>query len=158
MSGRSAAIRLGEFLIRRAVRCLPTEVRDEWFRTFAAELPVILDDPAMRSAFRRYARMLLCAADSIRGAWFLRGALATTGPRPVFTVAGAMIPVAAAISVSSMAILAIAVITTDIRFTLVLSEFVFGGIGLVSTVLFIRIAISRARRETPRDDTPLGGP
>lgn len=156
MSGRGAALHLGEFLIRRAVRRLPTEVRSEWFRTFVTELPAILDDPAIRPVLRRYARMLLYAADSIRGAWRLRGALAAGASKPV-SAAGAVISVAAAISVGSAAILAVGVITTDIRLTLVLSEFIFGGLMLVSAVLFIRIAIARARRAASRDDTPLGG-
>ena len=156
MSSRGATLRLGEFLIRRAVRRLRAEVRGEWFRTFATELPAILDDAAIRPVFRRYARMLLYAADSIRGAWRLRGALAAAAPKPL-SAAGAVISVAAAISVGSAAILAVGVITTDIRLTLVLSEFIFGGLVLVSAVLFIRFAIARARRTASRDETPLGG-
>lgn len=156
MSGRGTALHLGEFLVRRAVRRLPTEVRGEWFRTFAAELPPILDDPDIRPAFRRYARMLLCAADSTRGAWRLRGVLAAAG-LTVFTVASAAISVAAAVSVGSAGILAVAVVTTDVHLVLVLSEFTFGGLVLVSAVLFIRIAISKARRAASGGGTPLGG-
>ena len=85
MSGRGMTLRLGEFLIRRAVRRLPAENRDEWFKTFAGELPVILRDPAIRSAFRRHARMLLCAADSFRGVWGLRGSPARR-PRSLVNV------------------------------------------------------------------------
>jgi len=83
MSGRGMTLRLSEFLIRRAVRRLPAENRDEWFKTFAGELPAILRDPAIRSAFRRHARMLLCAADSFRGVWGLRGSPARRPRSPV---------------------------------------------------------------------------
>jgi hypothetical protein len=154
MSGREIALRVGEFLIGRAVRGLPAEARSEWFRTLAAELPAILDDPDVRPAFRRHTRMLRYAADSIRGAWCLRGMSAGAVP----TVAGAVIQAAAAVSVGAAAILTVGVITTDIRLTLVLSGFALGGLLLISAFLFARvIVIARARRAASPDDAPPGG-
>jgi hypothetical protein len=46
---------------------LPSEVRDERCREWAAELPAILHDPQVRFAPRRAARMLGYAADTLRG-------------------------------------------------------------------------------------------
>jgi len=45
MSGERWALRAGEYLVRRACRCLPARVREERFREWVAELPVILHDP-----------------------------------------------------------------------------------------------------------------
>ncbi len=157
MNARGMAVRLGERLIRRAVRRLPAEDRGEWFMTYAAELPAFLDDPAIRPVFRRYLRMVLHSADSIRGSWRHRGDLAAAGLIPAFAVASAVISVGAAISVGSAAVLAVGVITADIHLTLVVSEFVFGGLALLSAFLFTSIAIARWRRTASRDGTPPGG-
>jgi len=157
MSGRgSMALRLGEFLVRRAVRRLPAEIRDEWFWTFAGELPAILADPAARSAFGRNARMLWCAADSIRGVWGLRWMLPGAGPKPV-RVASAVVAAGAAVSVGSATVLVASVITADIRVALALSAVIFGVLTLISAVLFARVAVARRRRSSFRDGTPLGG-
>jgi hypothetical protein len=60
-------LRIGEYLIARACRHLPAGARDERYREWAAELPAILDDPDVRPAARRAARMLRYAAGTIRG-------------------------------------------------------------------------------------------
>jgi hypothetical protein len=150
------ALRLGEFLVRRAVRRLPPEIRDEWFWRFAGELPAILDDPAARSAFRRHARMLLCAADSIRGVWGLRWMLPGAAPKPV-RLTSAAVAVGAAVSVGSATVLVVTVITADIRVALALSAVIFGILMLISAVLFARVAVARLRRASFRDCTPPGG-
>ena len=157
MSGQGMTLRLGEFLIRHAVRRLPTEIRDEWFRTFTRELPVILCDPDIRSAFRRHARMLLCAADSIRGVWGLRGMLPGAAPKPGTTVAGAFVSLGTAASVGSATVLVAAIITADIRLAIILSASVFGGLMLISAALFARVVVARVRRASSRDGAPPGG-
>jgi hypothetical protein len=57
---------IAEYLIRRACRRLPGDIRDERYREWAAELPAILHDPGIRFAPRRSARALLYAAGTIR--------------------------------------------------------------------------------------------
>jgi hypothetical protein len=51
-------LRLGEYLVGRACRRLPQEVRAERYREWTAELPVILGDPDIGPAWRRCVRML----------------------------------------------------------------------------------------------------
>ena len=67
MRGERQLLRLGEYLVRRACRQLPPDVREERYREWAAELPVILHDPQVRFAPWRAARMLGYAADTLRG-------------------------------------------------------------------------------------------
>jgi hypothetical protein len=68
MRGQRWLLRAGEFLVGRAARHLPAAVRDERYQEWAAELPVILSDPEIKSAGARAARMLWFAADTVRGA------------------------------------------------------------------------------------------
>jgi hypothetical protein len=67
MRAERALLRIGEYLVARACRRLPREIRDERYREWAAELPAILQDPEIRLAPHRAARMLLYAADTLRG-------------------------------------------------------------------------------------------
>jgi DivIVA domain-containing protein len=67
MRGERRLLRIGEYLIARACRHLPTEARDERYREWVAELPAILRDPDVRPAVRRAARMLRYASGTIRG-------------------------------------------------------------------------------------------
>jgi hypothetical protein len=68
MRGERRLLRIGEYLIACACRHLPAETRDERYREWAAELPAILQDPDVRPAARRAARMLRYASGTIRGA------------------------------------------------------------------------------------------
>jgi hypothetical protein len=78
----------GEYLVGRACRRLPREVREERCREWAAELPVILHDPQVRFAPRRAARMLGYAADTLRGTAMTpgrtSGAIARSRPASLF--------------------------------------------------------------------------
>jgi hypothetical protein len=67
MRGERWLLRLGEFLVQAASRRLPRRVRDERYREWTAELPVILHDPDGGRWPRRAARMLGYALDTIRG-------------------------------------------------------------------------------------------
>jgi hypothetical protein len=67
MRGERRLLHIGEYLIARACRHLPARARDERYREWVAELPAILDDPGVRPAARRAARMLRYAAGTIRG-------------------------------------------------------------------------------------------
>jgi DivIVA domain-containing protein len=67
MRGEGRLLRIGEYLIARACRHLPSEARDERYREWVAELPAILRDPGVRPAARRAARMLGYASGTIRG-------------------------------------------------------------------------------------------
>jgi hypothetical protein len=67
MRGERRLLRIGEYLIARACRHLPAGARNERYREWVAELPAILDDPGVRPAPRRAARMLRYAAGTIRG-------------------------------------------------------------------------------------------
>ncbi len=67
MKGERRLLRIGEYLIARACRHLPSEARDERYREWVAELPAILQDPGVRPAARRAARMLRYASGTIRG-------------------------------------------------------------------------------------------
>jgi hypothetical protein len=73
MRGERQLLALGECLVRRACRQLPEDVRDERCREWAAELPAILDDPQVRFAPWRAARMLGYAADTLRGTAMMPG-------------------------------------------------------------------------------------
>ena len=66
MKGERGLLRAGEFLVARATRRLPARVRDERYREWAAELPAILRDPSLGPPWRRAARMLGYALDTIR--------------------------------------------------------------------------------------------
>ncbi len=66
-------LRAGEYLIGRSCRRLPSQIRQERYREWTAELPAILHDPDTRSAVRRAVRMLGYAADTIRGTALTRG-------------------------------------------------------------------------------------
>ena len=68
MKGERGLLRTGEFLVARAARWLPARVRDERYREWAAELPAILRDPSLGPPWRRTARMLGYALDTIRAA------------------------------------------------------------------------------------------
>jgi hypothetical protein len=67
MRGERALLRIGEYMVGRACRRLPSEIRDGRYREWAAELPAILQDPEIRLAPHRAVRMLLYAADTLRG-------------------------------------------------------------------------------------------
>jgi hypothetical protein len=73
MSWERPLLRAGEYLIGRSCRRLPSQIRDERYREWTAELPAILHDPDTRFAVRRAARMLGYAADIIRGTAPTRG-------------------------------------------------------------------------------------
>ncbi len=66
MRAERALLRTGEYLVGWACRRLPREIRDERYREWAAELPVILHDPEIRLAPHRAVRMLGYAADTLR--------------------------------------------------------------------------------------------
>lgn len=66
MRGERGLLRVGEFLVARAARRLPTGVRDERYQEWAAELCAILRDPSLGPAWRRAAGMLGYALDTIR--------------------------------------------------------------------------------------------
>jgi hypothetical protein len=61
-------LRLGEYLVGRACRRLPPEVRAERYREWTAELPAILGDPVVRPGWRRLVRMLRYALGTRAGA------------------------------------------------------------------------------------------
>ncbi len=58
MSGRPLVRQFAEYRIRRACRQLPEGMREEHYREWAAELPVILGDPGGGRGFQRAARAL----------------------------------------------------------------------------------------------------
>ncbi len=88
MRGERRLLRIGEYLIARASRHLPAGARDERYREWAAELPAILQDPAVRPTARRAARMLRYASGTIRGTVLTAG----SAPRAMAHTAGAAAP------------------------------------------------------------------
>jgi len=72
MMAERQLLRLGEYMVRRACRRLPQNIRTERYREWLAELPVILQDPQAGGAARRAVRMLGYAADTTRGAARMR--------------------------------------------------------------------------------------
>jgi hypothetical protein len=72
--GERWALRVGEYLVARACRRLPAGIREERYREWLAELPVILHDRDAGSALRRVVRMLAFAADTLRGTTLAAGA------------------------------------------------------------------------------------
>jgi hypothetical protein len=57
MRGERQLLRPGEYLVRRACQRLPQDIREERYREWTAELPVILRDPQIRLAPLRAVRM-----------------------------------------------------------------------------------------------------
>jgi len=88
MRGERWLLRIGEYLIARACRHLPSEARDERYREWVAELPAILRDPDVRPAARRAARMLGYATGTIRGTALTPG----SAPRVMVHMARAAAP------------------------------------------------------------------
>ena len=74
MIGERWALRGGEYLVARACRRLPAEIREERYREWVAELPVILHDRDAGPAPRRVVHMLIFAADTLRGTTLSAGA------------------------------------------------------------------------------------
>lgn len=68
MTGFAGGERLAGYLISRACRTLPEEVRAERYQEWAAELPAILSDPDVRRAPVRTARALGFAAGTCKSA------------------------------------------------------------------------------------------
>ncbi len=86
MKGERRLLRIGDYLIGRAARFLPREMRDERRREWTAELPAILRDPDTRVAAHRAARMLRYAAGAVWGT-----ALAAGGARARLTAVMAVV-------------------------------------------------------------------
>jgi hypothetical protein len=84
--GERRLLRISEYLIGRAARLLPGEIRDERRREWTAELPAILRDPDTRLAAHRAARMLRYAGGTVRGT-----ALAAGGARGRLTAVMAVV-------------------------------------------------------------------
>lgn len=74
MTRPTAAHRLAVRLIARACRQLPPAMRDERFREWTAELPAILEDPAITSPLQRTARTLSYLTGIYRSTRYLRRA------------------------------------------------------------------------------------
>lgn len=72
--GERWALSAGEYLVARACRRLPAEVREERYREWVAELPVILHDRDAGPAPLRVIRMLTFAVDTLRGTTLSAGA------------------------------------------------------------------------------------
>jgi hypothetical protein len=72
--GERWALSAGEYLVARACRRLPAEIREQRYREWVAELPVILHDRDAGPAPRRVLRMLTFAADTLRGTTLAAGA------------------------------------------------------------------------------------
>jgi hypothetical protein len=72
--GERWALRGGEHLVARACRRLPAGIREERYREWVAELPVILHDRDAGPAPRRVVHMLIFAADTLRGTTLSAGA------------------------------------------------------------------------------------
>jgi hypothetical protein len=68
------ALNAGERLVARACRRLPAEIREERYREWVAELPVILHDRDAGPGPLRVVRMLAFAADMLRGTTLAAGA------------------------------------------------------------------------------------
>ena len=99
MRGERQLLRLGEYLVRRACRQLPPDVREERYEEWAAELPAILHDPQIRLAPRRAMRMLAYAADTLRGTALAPGGTRGRIPR-MFAALDRLFPVAGLVVVA----------------------------------------------------------
>ena len=93
--GRAAAAAPRRVPGAPGLRRLPQEVREERYREWAAELPAILHDPQVRPAPWRAVRMLVYAADTLRGTALTPGW--ARGPRSRLSVAGDLLFLVAAL-------------------------------------------------------------
>jgi hypothetical protein len=100
MSGERRVLRLGEYMVRHACQRLPQEIREEHYREWAAELPAILHDPQVRPAPWRAVRMLVYAADTLRGTALTPGW--TRGRRPRLSAAGDLLFLVAALVLAAL--------------------------------------------------------
>jgi hypothetical protein len=72
--GERWALSAGEYLVARACRRLPAEIREERYQEWLAELPAILHDRDAGPALVRVVHMLSFAADTLRGTTLAAGA------------------------------------------------------------------------------------
>jgi hypothetical protein len=72
--GERWVLSAGEYLVARACRRLPAEIREERYEEWVAELPVILHDRDAGPALLRVVHMLTFAADTLRGTTLATGA------------------------------------------------------------------------------------
>jgi hypothetical protein len=89
-------LRSGEYLLGLACRRLPSEIRDDRYREWAAELPVILHDPDVRLTWCRALRMLRYAADTIRGTALTPGESRSTRTTRVIVLLAVLLGLAGA--------------------------------------------------------------
>ncbi len=104
MTGSISGEHLAGYLIRRACRRLPGDIRDDRYREWAAELTAILDDPDIRLPPVRAARALGFAVGICTSARLVSrpdGSESSRLPRGVLLMAGAIIIWVAAVEVSN---------------------------------------------------------
>lgn len=74
MKGEGWVLSVAEYLVARACRRLPAEIREERYQEWLAELPVILHDRDAGPLLLRMVHMLTFAADTLRGTTLAAGA------------------------------------------------------------------------------------
>ena len=82
MRGERQLLRIGEYVVGRACRRLPRDIREERYREWAAELPAILHDPQVRPAadFDQATRVKEVAEGAPRASRARRGPRAEAPP------------------------------------------------------------------------------
>jgi hypothetical protein len=140
MRAERRLLRAGEYLVGRACRRLPPDMREERYREWTAELPAILHDPQIRPARRRAARMLAYAADTLRGTITTPGRARGRIPR-VSAALDLLFPVAA-LAVVALNVWSIAQGPGDVQ------NYLYGAWGLLLVAHAIRKQVRPAGRVT----------
>ncbi len=142
MRAERQLLRLGEFLVGRACRRLPKDIREERHREWAAELPAILHDPQIRLAPRRAARMLGYAADTFRGTALTH-------------VRARRLPPAVTAALRVLLLACLAVVTWDIWNIVQAPELPLNYLRLAWSLLLVAYSISTLLRYAMRVTTPI---
>ena len=140
MRAERQLLRLGEYLVGRACRRLPKNIREERYREWAAELPAILHDPQIRLAPRRADRMLGYAADTFRGT-------------PLTHVRARRLPPAVTAALSALLLAGLALVTWDIRNIVRAPEHPLNYLRLAWSLLLVAYPISTLLRSATRVTT-----
>jgi hypothetical protein len=88
MTARRTSQRVAEYLITKACRRLPVDVREDRYREWTAELPAIMNDGDVRHWLLRSARALRFAAGTYAGSRRLARGAAAGQPAPAAPAGG----------------------------------------------------------------------
>ena len=138
---------LAVYLICFSCRCLPEDMRVDYFFEWIGELSVFLTDPEIRPQARRNLRALLFAADNMRGVLRMTGIRSFLKRRRKLSPSGrlVMVPMVVALLASGATVIA-QLCTSQWKYPTII-------IGVYAVLRVGRWRIRRRRRR-PKEATP----